>query len=128
MKRDLDLIRAILLDIESKPRSELLGRSFQIDGVGADEFSEAITLMLERGLIEGATLRPLKGAIQIANVRITWSGHDFLDSVRDEEIWEKTKEGAVAAGGFTFDLIKALAKGLIKRKIEQHTGIELDLG
>lgn len=24
---------------------------------------------------------------------LTWSGHDFLDSVRDDEIWRRTKEG-----------------------------------
>jgi Hypothetical protein (DUF2513) len=54
-------------------------------------------------------------------------GHDFLDSIRDPEIWRKTKEGAEAAKGFSFDLLKALAKGLIKTQLEQRTGVKLDL-
>ena len=61
------------------------------------------------------------------NPALTWDGHDFLDSVRDEEIWRRTKEGAKAAGGFTFDIIKDLAKGLIKTQIKKHTDVDLDL-
>jgi hypothetical protein len=29
------------------------------------------------------------------------------------------------AGGFSLELLSALAKGLIKKKIEEHTGIQL---
>ena len=46
-------------------------------------------------------------------------------SVRDDAVWRKTKEGALAAGGFTFELLASLAKGLVKKQIEKHTGIEL---
>ena len=60
-------------------------------------------------------------------VRLTWDGCDFLDSVRDDEIWRQTKDGVTKAGGFSLDLMKALAKGLIKKQIETHTGVELDL-
>ncbi|MDQ6867300.1 MAG: DUF2513 domain-containing protein [Pseudomonadota bacterium] len=42
--------------------------------------------------------------------------HDFLDSIRDPDLWNKTKKGAKAAGGFTMDLLADLAKGLIKRR------------
>jgi Hypothetical protein (DUF2513) len=57
--------------------------------------------------------------------RLTWEGHDFLDAIRDPEIWCKTKSGAEEVGSFTFDLLKELAVGLIKTKIEQHTGVKL---
>jgi hypothetical protein len=30
-----------------------------------------------------------------------------------------------ATGSFTFDLLKELAKGFIKTKIEEHTGVKL---
>lgn len=57
--------------------------------------------------------------------RMTWKGHDFLDSIRDPEIWRKTIEGADAAKGFTFDILRELAKGFLKTKIKAHTGIEI---
>ena len=61
------------------------------------------------------------------DLQLTWRGHDFLDQVRDDEIWRLTKEGANKAKGFTFDLLASLARGLIKEKIKKHTGIEIDI-
>jgi hypothetical protein len=59
------------------------------------------------------------------NIELEWAGHDFLDSVRDPEIWAKTKQGAETAKGFTVDLLKDLAKGLVKKQIEDYTGVKL---
>ncbi len=56
---------------------------------------------------------------------LSWKGHDFLDSVRDDEVWRKTKQGALAAGGFTFELLADLAKGFVKEQIKQRTGVQL---
>lgn len=60
------------------------------------------------------------------NIRgLSWAGHDFLDSVRDAEVWRRTRDGAVSAGGFTFDLLKDLAKAFAKKQIEDRTGLKL---
>jgi len=61
----------------------------------------------------------------VAFRRLSWHGHDFLDSVRSPEVWKKTKKGAEAAGGFTVDLLKDLAKGFVKKQIEEYTGVKL---
>ncbi len=58
-------------------------------------------------------------------MRLTWDGHDFLDSIRDPVIWQETKEGVKKAGGFSLELLGDLAKGLLKKKIEDHTGVQL---
>jgi hypothetical protein len=80
--------------------------------------------MLEKGLIEGVD-RDFIGAQTIHPTKLTWDGHDFLDSVRDPEIWNKTKDGMKAAGGFTFELLRDLAKGFIRTQIKKHTDIEI---
>ena len=127
MKRDMDLVRSILLDLESLPTPSQ-GYYF-LEGADEDAFDHSMKVMLDQGLIEaqkwGTHDRP-RGRWH-AMVRLTWAGHDFLDTIRDDEVWQKTKAGVKAAGGFSFDLMKALAKGLIKKKIEAHTGIELEL-
>lgn len=56
---------------------------------------------------------------------VTWSGHDFIDSIRDPDVWDRTKAGASKAGRFTVELLKDLAKGFIKKQIEDRTGISL---
>lgn len=55
------------------------------------------------------------------------SGHEFLESVRDPEVWKKTKNGAKKIGSFGIDLLSALAKDLIKKKIRDYTEVELDI-
>jgi hypothetical protein len=39
--------------------------------------------------------------------------------------WAKTKNAAAGAGGFTIELLKDLAKGLVKKQIEVLTGVKL---
>lgn len=58
-------------------------------------------------------------------MNLTDKGHDYLDSIRDPEIWKQTKAGAAKVGGFSLELIGDLAKGLIKTQIKKHTGIEI---
>ena len=49
----------------------------------------------------------------------------FLGAIRDPEIWAKTKKGAAAAGGFTMELLRDLAKGFIKKQVEELTGVKI---
>jgi hypothetical protein len=48
-----------------------------------------------------------------------------LYSVRNSETWAKTKKVAAGAGGFTIDLLRDLAMGVVKKQIEEKTGIKL---
>jgi hypothetical protein len=129
MQRNMDLIRAILLDIEATqvPPGGFLG--FSSDGTSPVEgYTAADCLYNLRTAIDGGLVRAGKDhGMMIAVHGLTWKGHDFLDQVRDPEIWRITKEGASKAGGFSLDLLAALAKGFLKNKIEEHTGVALDL-
>ena len=123
MKRDMDLVRKLLFLSE-----EIAGGSDlpAVDLSQFEEFSEDDVLGHLR-LIEKAGLVEESWATQddIGIGPLTWFGHDFLDSVRDPEVWRKTKETAAKAGGFTFSILGDIAKGLITTQIEKHTGVEL---
>lgn len=121
MKRDMDVVRSIVLAV-----SDASGLVSEVDGISGEDFSSHAQLLEEARLIEAALL-PLgkQIATEAMIYRLTWSGHEFADSVRDPEIWAKTKKGAEAAGGFTFDLLKDLAKGFIKKQVEEYTGVKL---
>jgi len=127
VKRDFDLIRSILLDIEetSVPSQPT---DYIFDFPDRDAVAHSLELLVSQGLVSAKkypTFDSHPADVYFAPA-LTWAGHDFLDSVRDDEIWRKTKEGVSAAGGFTFDLMKQLAKGLVKTQIEKHTGVKLD--
>lgn len=127
MKRDMDLVRDLLLAIDEDPKYDGKHRlmsndpsDFGISGYSTEVVGYHLDLLLEAGLIAGqaGTRMPIIS-------KVTWDGHDFLDTIRDPDVWANTKEGAKKAGGFTLDLLRDLAKGLIKKKIEDHTGVQL---
>lgn len=118
-KRDMDLIRSLMLEIEEGKEA------FDPDDYEDADWSEKtmhIRLIEEAGWVKFSHELDDTWAID----RITGKGHDFLDSVRDPVIWAKTKEGAAKAGGFTLDLIGALAKGFLKKQVQDRTGVELE--
>ena len=129
MRRDLDLIRDLMLKLESMPRTpgmvdELLAGDGEmiIEGYSPAEIDYHLNLINEAGFLK------TMGSMLSGNIlfdRLSLAGHDFVDSVRSPEVWAKTKQGAAAAGGFTVDLLKDLAKGFIKKQIEEYTGVKL---
>jgi hypothetical protein len=93
-----------------------------VPGYDLNQIDYHLTQIRKSGYIDEGGARPMLG---IGFRCLNPAGHDFLDSVRDPETWAKTKKTAAKAGGFTLDLLKDIAKGLIKKKIEDHTGIKL---
>ena len=132
MKRDMDLIRTLLLRLEALPiraggtaHIPPDAHEIAVDGKTPDEIEFHLKLLCDAGYIDvGGGGKPMEG---ISFRKLTWAGNDFLDTVRDPAIWHETKEGAKKAGGFSVDLLLALGKGLIKKKIQQHTGVEIEL-
>jgi hypothetical protein len=129
MKRDMDVIRGLLLHIEAMPMRQgephfLEPDAKEFSGVSdsPDLIAYNLRLMADAGFFSLTHTQPAGG---VGILGLSWHGHEFLDSVRDPEIWRKTKEGAEKAGGFTLDLLGSLAKGLIKTQIEKHTGVKL---
>lgn len=129
MKRDMDLVRELLLRLEAIPMPAVGGialtyddKSLAVEGKSVEEVAYALKLIRDAGFLKVTPTQPANG---VAFLGMTWAGHDFVDTIRDPEIWTKTKEGATKAGGFTVDLLADLAKGLIKTQIKKYTGVEM---
>ena len=131
MKRDNDLIRQILLNCEandgpviwvSDVNADEEGEYYDFDSVTTEHF----VLLKEAGFIsEKYSLRSDLRPVQYG-YRLTWVGYDYLDAIRDEGIWKKTKDAVSETGGSaTLEILKALALGFVKKKLSQHTGIDL---
>ena len=47
--------------------------------------------------------------------RLTWEGHEFLDSIRSDTVWTKTKKRFTEKGiDMSFDLVKSVAQVMVK--------------
>jgi hypothetical protein len=127
MQREMDLIRLLLLKLEGLEQDAGSVYMYEyselaIDGYTSDQVLYHLDLLLEARLIDQGG----NGAMSaFVFKRLTWAGHDFVDSVRDDDVWQKSRKGALAAGGWSLELISDLAKGFIRKKASELTGVEL---
>jgi hypothetical protein len=127
MRRDMDLVRNILLATEADEGDP---RGWIKLELSADPSLLAyhVQLLDEAGLLVAQDLQHLgPGGYRFLPKRLTWEGHEYVDNIRDPEVWRKAKEGAAGVGGFSLEMLGALARGLIKTKVKDLTGIEMDL-
>jgi hypothetical protein len=94
MKRDMDLQRKILLAIEGKykPGDGTIS-NLTIDGYDFNTIAEHCSLLYQQGLIKSYKSSWADNRIIVFFVgNLTSEGYDFLELVRSDEVWEKTKK------------------------------------
>jgi hypothetical protein len=128
MKRDMDLIRAILFRLEEDIvfHSKIYEFSFEnkklkVEGYSDEEVYSHLVMLLESPFIEGR--RFMSGEIEVK--KLTWNGREFLDSVRGDEVWKKTKAAVEKIGGTGMAFIWEIAKGVIKSEMKTRLGIDV---
>ncbi len=118
MKRDMDLVREILIAIEEE--------NLALNGLGydRDQIYLHVELMKEHGLVKAEIVPDSDGVEhRILNCSVeglTWKGHDFLDKARNKSIWEQAKKKCLeGTGGLAIELLSACLTDVAKR----HLGI-----
>lgn len=113
MVRNWDTIRAILLALEKVETAQATVRFDQFDEIPAQDVGYHMMLLKDAGLIEANILKSGSGDGAIATAlarRLTFSGHEFLDQIRDPGLWAKIKSKVKDKGfDLTIDTIKAAA-------------------
>jgi hypothetical protein len=113
MKRDMNLIRLLLLETEGEePKPDL------------SDFSEGqriyhSALLIEAKLVQGVIRTDANGLPNgTVRVRLTWAGHEFLDAARNDMIWKKAEDRIKKAGvDVTISVMSELLKQLLKQSI-----------
>jgi hypothetical protein len=113
MKRDMDLIRKILITLEADPQP-YFSRTLEIEGYTNEEINFHLMLLNEVGLIEGTDMSAGSEPLFFPE-RLTWSGFEFLESVKNETVWNEIKKRMSKLGGFVFELAKPLAIEIAKQ-------------
>lgn len=88
-----------------------------------------VKIMIDGGLVLGTaelhrTVGPRggweAGIIQVKG--LTWKGHEFLEAMRNDTTWSRTKE-TFAKHGVPF--VTEILVSMVKATISQHTGLAL---
>ncbi len=111
MKRDMNLIREIMLQVEARPSVNDWGL-VEIEGRTQEEISYHVMMLSDAGMAEVIDMRGLgPNGFRYAPKYLTIQGHDFLDSIRGDSIWEKVKQRLGTVGGSaSLEIVKTIAK------------------
>ncbi|HBN9434554.1 MULTISPECIES: DUF2513 domain-containing protein [Pseudomonas] len=115
MKRDMDVIRQILLALDEDGVLLLTG----VDGMDKDVFCFHAQLLLEAGLAEGALGSKNRGYPASAQLwRLTWEGFDFAATIREDTLWKKAKDVILKpSASWSFGLLREYLKTEMARKL-----------
>lgn len=124
MKRDLDLIREIMLVLEDKLeygknfQSTHLIEFMQDKKLSAEKLAYHLGLLVESDLIRAKEYKPQSNdPTEYLINTITSTGQDFIDTIRQDTTWNKIKEKASSIGGFTLPLLVDIGTEYLKKQI-----------
>lgn len=125
MVRDMDMVRTLMLGIEQE--RELDGAHqwdvYDPERLRAGDYPEEevayhLNLLIGAGMVEGDA--SWSGSLPSIR-RLTWQGHDFVESMKNRTVWEKAKTIVIEKGG---GMSIALLAGLLEKLLKQHFGLE----
>lgn len=118
MRRDPELVRRLLLEIETLPYPNQY-TSFNWPEYSTDDIAHHIEIMNEDGLIE-AFSNKYSCFDEWNEVRLCWRGHELLDLARNQEQWEAALARMEAEKlGMNFEVLRRL---LIKQAVNTLDG------
>lgn len=112
MKRDLDLVRKLLIYFEEKAGPEHIDQP-PIEGYDSSSVQYHLRLMHDAGLLNCETECSSTTADRVIRVLpfdLTWEGHEFLSKIGSESVWQRIKSTITTKGGaLAFGVVNELA-------------------
>lgn len=118
MKRDMELVRKILFKIEDTV-DNVAEYNLTIDGYSMEQVAYHCAILNEGEYIHAYQGDYASNKIYSFGVsRLTWEGHEFLDSIRADTVWYKTKEVISSKGlPLVFEIVKSVSTNIISGAI-----------
>ncbi|RYY22285.1 MAG: DUF2513 domain-containing protein [Sphingomonadales bacterium] len=120
MKRDMQLVRAMLLEVESWPPGARVPSSrLVIEPYTEEQVRYHAELLHDAGFIGGVlAVHRASGERPAIIGRLTWRGHEFVDATRSDAVWAAVKQRAESVGGsvsmeILLELVAAVARSMM---------------
>lgn len=121
MQRDMELIRKILFTIEDKYIDTWMSSSeIQIDGYDMKTIGYHCAILHDAGLVSNYKGQYGDNELQFFGVgRLTWCGHELLDKIKSDTVWNKTKDTIQKKGiPFVLDAVKEIATAITAAMVQ----------
>ena len=108
-ERNFDLLRLILLEIESSHPNQVI-KNLNIEGYDETIIILHVEILKDNDYIEAEMMKTLGGNRGFLIKKILPEGYEFLDNAKNDNIWKKFKAQAERKGS---SMSMAVANGLL---------------
>lgn len=121
MKFNIECVRDVLLEIESLdfnhslPFKELAQK---LDSYSSDELSYTCLKLYEAGFLKIVIKNTGTSVHVVRIIDITYEGHQFLENIRNQSMWDKIKEKAHSIGSISIPVIQQIAGTVLTDSIQ----------
>lgn len=127
MKLDHDLVRKILLVIESSDKLQGPNEIELLEKISGtydrNQIAYSISKLREAKYITGRVVWGNNAAAMIEPGNLTYEGHQFLDNIRDDGVWKHTKNILSKFSSVSLTLVSKIAAEVITQLIEKQVGL-----
>lgn len=88
-----------------------------------EELVYTASKLIEAGYLKGDFLSSSAGKRDTIISSITWSGHEFLDNIRDDGVWKITKDKLSKFSSVSISIISKVATQVITNLINNQLGL-----
>ena len=119
MKLDHDCVRDLLLYLEDnlKYRGKIVINNLDLSPYTKDELMYCADRLIEANYINANIGWNIDCCHIISVDSISYQGHQFLDTIRDKNIWDETKSKASKFASISLPILQELASSFIKIKL-----------
>jgi hypothetical protein len=124
MTRDMELIRRILIEIQS--RKNLDQKTVEIEGVDSVILGRHVEMLFDEGMVEGDSYGYVgHGYREVRVSDLSWAGHDLIAALENSGVWNKIKQSfsATELTVMPLSVLKEIGIGLLKEWAKKKVGL-----
>lgn len=126
MKLNPDCIRDVLIAMENQPFNHQIDFDDFVpllSSYSSDDIEYTCLKLKEAGFIRATTSSDCESDIVVSLIDITYSGHQFLNDIRSDTVWNNVKEVSKKVGSHSVSAISQIATGVISAIIKAQLGL-----
>jgi hypothetical protein len=126
LKINNDCVRDVLLHLEEVLNFENFYQVSSDDddetvlGYPLEDVVYSLVKLSEAGYIDAKILKTLNPSTKVIVRSITWNGHQFLDTIRPQTVWDKTKSSAAQIGSTSLTVLSQIAVAVASQVISKN--------
>lgn len=125
MKRDMDLVRCILITVEKADGEVGDAQLLDCAEGSMERLAFHVELLQSHGLLDADVFCDGMGDPMSLSVSgLTWDGYDYLDAIRSPKVWNGAKDAiSKAVGDTSLSVVKDVCVAFATALVKQQLGI-----